>query len=309
MKKIDNESLYEAIGGIGEDLLNRSEEASFTGKAGEIHRQQEEAEKAKRERGKIVPLPGAKKRAVWTAVLGIAAIVVLGIAARVIMRGNTLMGGGSAAPMQSVQETEAVSLAPEAGTVTADAAPEAAAEEAAMEEAAEAEAAGAAEEIFAADGGAKSASASAQAPADMPLVTEGSSSGTKVQNAVAAAEEESVTDEEVLGPRRQYRTAWIPPGDMPHFFTFEGRRYDLIASDVPAEKIRRGEEAAYIERRIDEETPEADYLQEKAGSVRGMAYEVEGYDKEGLLCMETEEGTYILFVSEDYASVPRYTEW
>ncbi|MBQ6903035.1 MAG: hypothetical protein IJQ26_00810, partial [Lachnospiraceae bacterium] len=90
MKKIDNESLYEAIGGIGEDLLNRSEEASFTGKAGEIHRQQEEAEKAKRERGKIVPLPGAKKRAVWTAVLGIAAIVVLGIAARVIMRGNTL---------------------------------------------------------------------------------------------------------------------------------------------------------------------------------------------------------------------------
>ena len=296
MKKIDNESLYEAIGGIGEDLLNRSEEASFTGKAGEIHRQQEEAEKAKRERGKIVPLPGAKKRAIWTAVLGIAAIVVLGIAARVIMRGNTLMGGGSAAPMQSVQETEAVSLAPAAATVTADAAPEAAEEaavaEAGMEEAAEAEAAGAGEEFFAVDGGAKSTSASAQAPADMPLVTEGASSGIKVQSEAAAAEEESVTDEEV-----------------PLFFTFEGRRYDLIASDVPAEKIRRGEEAAYIERRIDETTPEADYLQEKAGSVRGMAYEVEGYDKEGLLCMETEAGTYILFVSEDYASVPRYTEW
>ncbi|MBR0090467.1 MAG: hypothetical protein IJP92_02095 [Lachnospiraceae bacterium] len=311
MKRIDNETLYEAIGGIGEDLLQRSEDQSFAGRAGEVRmeeRRQQEAEQAKKSE-KITPLPGAKKRAMVSLVLGLAAIVFLGIAARVIMRGNTLMSGGSAAPKQSLQETEAVSVAEKGESVTADAAPEEAGAEAAAEAAApEAAAQGAEEETFAADGGAKSTSASAQAPPEIPLMTESAAPEETVQNAAAAAEEESATDE-VPGPRRQYREARLPLGDMPLFFTFEGRRYDLIASDVPAERIRRGEEAAYIERYIDETTAEEDYLQEKAGTLSGMAYEVEGYDKEGLLCMETEEGTFLLFVSEDYASVPRYTEW
>ncbi|MBR5970518.1 MAG: CAP domain-containing protein [Lachnospiraceae bacterium] len=145
MKRIDNENLYEAMGGIGEDLLQRSEEASYTGKAGELRLQRMEEEK-KAAADKVVPLPGAKRRALTTLVLGLAAIVILGIAARTIMRGNTLMSPSADSAQKEVQavkdamETAQESAAPQIAQESA------AAEEGVAYEAAEEEAAAVAED-------------------------------------------------------------------------------------------------------------------------------------------------------------------